>query len=301
MSYILDINNAIAQSVATVKANAKKNGWTMREPDYVAALTTEFPKRIAGLIPGVRYGGCFIHQKPLITFTSTIDGNQYRCELGDLLIICRKTVDGKKRYNAALLQFKKANRKSLTIYKRSERAQLEVYESWPKFTIPNIPGQFDVQPKTVNLGAQYALIYESAGQYHSMYAHIPQTTMSFSSDLTLGRFINDLMDWQDGRTINEEPKKDEEEWSRLIWALVGTSKTAVMNNSRAKIFNKKPRAAGEFFDFICDTGSIIFNPENVEENAENGISLLFIDDKRQEVMPQEKDQLFEQYPKDDVQ
>ena len=125
MSYILDINNAIAQSVATVKANAKKNGWTMREPDYVAALTTEFPKRIAGLIPGVRYGGCFIHQRPLITFTSTIDGNQHRCELGDLLIICRKTVDGKERYNAALLQFKKANSKCLTIYKPSELRQLE--------------------------------------------------------------------------------------------------------------------------------------------------------------------------------
>ncbi|MCQ2181816.1 MAG: hypothetical protein MJY89_00180 [Bacteroidales bacterium] len=292
MSYISDINNAISQAIAAVKADFKKNGLTMREHDYVAALTTEFPKRISGLIPGVRYGGCFIHQKPIISFTSTIDGSRHSCEIGDLLIICRKNVEGEERYNAALLQFKKANRKSLTIHKRSERAQLEVYEFWPQFTIPNIPGQFDVQPKTVNLGAQYALIYESAGQYHSMYAHIPQTSMSFSSDLTLGRFINDLMDWQDGRTINKESKKDEEEWSRLIWDLVGTLKTVVMN-SRADFFDQKPRSSGEFFDLMCNADPFILDPKNVEENADRGISLLFIDDKRQGAMPQEEDNLFE--------
>lgn len=285
MSYISDINNAIAQSVATVKANFKKNGLAMQEPDYVAALTTEFPKIIAGLIPGVRYGGCFIHQKPKISFTSTSDGSQHSCEVGDLLIICRKNVDDTERYNAALLQFKRSNSKHLTISAKPEEVQLEVYTSWPKFTIANI-GQFDIQPKTVNLGAQYSLIYESAGQYRSMYVHIPQKLMTFSSDLTLGRFINDLMDWQDGRTINEESKKDEEEWSRLIWDLVSVLKTAVMNSRRTQFFDKKPRSSGEFFDLMCDADPIILVPKNGEENAENGISLLFVDDKRQDINPQ---------------
>lgn len=285
MSYILDINNAIAQSVAIVRADAKKNGWTMQEPDYVAALTTEFPKRIAGLVSGVKYGGCFIHQRPKISFTSKIDGKQHSCELGDLLVICRKTVDGEERYNAALLQFKRANSKSLKISNPSELFQLEVYTSWPKFSIKSAPGQFDIQPKTVNLGAQYSLIYESAGQYHSMYAHIPQSSMAFSSDLTLGRFINDLMDWQDGRTINEESSKNDEEWSKLIWTMVDISKAAIFN--RMKIGHKNcPRTEGEFFDFMCDAGSIMLNPKNGEENAENGISLLIIDDKRQGVLPQ---------------
>lgn len=285
MSYISDINNAIAQSVAVVKANAKKNRRTMQEPDYVAALTTEFPKRITGLIPGVKYGGCFIHQKPKISFTSNIDGKQHSCELGDLLVICRKIVDGNERYNVALLQFKRANSKALTISATPERVQLEVYTSWPIFSLANVRGHFDVQPKTVNLGAQYSLIYESSGQYRSMYAHIPQTTMFFSSDLTLGRFINDLMDWQDGRTINEESKKDDEEWSRLIWSLVNISKAAIFNRRNIEQENR-PRTAGEFFEFMCNADSAIPVSENVEENAENGISLLFIDDKRQEVLPQ---------------
>lgn len=285
MSYILDINNAIAQSVAVFKANAKKNGRAMQEPDYVAALILDFPKRIAGIIPGVKYGGCFIHQKPKISFTSNIDGNQHSCELGDLLVICRKIVDGKERYNTALLQFKRANSKSLRISALSELAQLDVYTSWPIFTIKNVLGQFDVQPKTVNLGAQYSLIYEYAGQYRSMYAHIPQTSMDFSSDLTLGRFINDLMDWQDGRTINEESQKDDEEWSRLIWTLINISKTAIFNRRNIGQVNR-PRTAGEFFDFMCDADPIIIVPENIEENAQNAISLLFIDDKRQEILPQ---------------
>lgn len=280
MSYISDINNAIAQSVAAIKAIAKKNRRTMQEPDYVAALTTEFPKRITGSISGVKYGGCFIHQKPKISFTSNLDGKQHSCELGDLLVICRKIVDGKERYNAALLQFKRANSKSLKINATSEQIQLEVYTSWPIFTIKNMPGKFDVQPKTVNLGAQYSLIYESAGQYRSMYAHIPQTSMDFSSDLTLGRFINDLMDWQDGRTINEDPKEDEE-WSKLIWSLVDISKAAIFNRRNINQENH-PRTAGEFFDFMCNADSVI----PVSENVENGISLLLIDDKRQEILSQ---------------
>lgn len=284
MSYISDINNAIAQSVAAIKAIAKKNRRTMQEPDYVAALTTEFPKKITGLIPGVKFGGCFIHQKPKISFTSNLDGKQHGCELGDLLVICRKIVDGKERYNAALLQFKRANSRSLIISALPERIQLEVYTSWPIFTIANILGQFDVQPKTVNLGAQYSLIYESAGQYQSMYAHIPQTSMDFSSDLTLGRFLNDLMDWQDGRTITEESKKDDEEWSRLIWTLVSMSKAAIFNRRNIDQENRS-RTAGEFFDFMIDANPTITS-ENAELNAEDGISLLFIDDKRKEVLPQ---------------
>ena len=293
MSYILDINNAIAQSIATAKADAKKNGWSMLEPDYVAALTTEFPKRIVGIIPDVKFGGCFIHQKPKISFTSKIDGKQHSCELGDLLVICRKTVDGEVRYNAALLQFKRSKSKLLKISEQSELVQLEVYTSWPVFSIRNVPGQFDVQPKTVNLGSQYSLIYEPAGQYHSMYAHIPQESMTFSSDLTLGRFINDLMDWQDGRTINEETKQNEEEWSKLIWTLIDVSKKAVIN-SKKPFFDKKPRSAGEFFDcLLYGICSIDVISENEEENVENGISILLIDDNRQEIIPQKEDRIFE--------
>lgn len=245
MSYIVDINNAISQSVAAVKAKAKKKGCVMQEPDYVAALTTEFPQKISALLHGVRYGGCFIHQKPKISFKSTIDGNLHSCELGDLLVVCRKTVDGKERYNAALLQFKRHSGKLLMISNRSEQIQLEVYTSWPMFSITNVPQLFDVQPKTVNLGAQYSLIYETTGQYRSMYVHIPQSTMAFSSDLSLGRFINDFLEWQEGRTINEESKMDEEEWSRLIWTLINASKTAVFNRRRIGDVDM-PRTSGIF-------------------------------------------------------
>lgn len=287
MSYISEINNAIAQSVAAVRTTAKKKGRTMQEPDYVAALTTEFPKRISGIIRGVKYGGCFIHQKPKISFTSKKDSKLYSCELGDLLVICRKTVDGKERYNAALLQFKRANSKSLTISANSELIQLEVYTSWPIFYIKNVLGKFDVHPKTVNLGAQYSLIYESAGQYRSMYVHIPQTSMSFSSDLTLGRFINDIMDWQEGRTICDESKKNNEEWSRLIWTLIDFSKNAVFNRRGVGLENR-PRTLGEFFNLIVAEDLVPTNVEDEVLDEENGISVLFIDDKRSELQQYEE-------------
>lgn len=286
MSYIQEINNAISQSVACVKAKARKKGWVMQEPDYVAALTTVFPQKVSALIPGVRYGGCFIHQKPKISFTSSIDGLRHSCELGDLLVVCRKTVDGKERYNAALLQFKRDGVKSLQITRPSELIQLEVYTSWPIFSVANVPGDFDVQPKTVNLGAQYSLIYETAGQYRSMYVHIPQTSIPFSSDLTLGRFINDLVEWQEGRTINEEEKMDDEEWSRLIWTLINASKTAVFNRRRIGNFNV-PRTSGDFFNLVRDEGFIVLDAMNGEEDVENAISLLLIDDRRQGQMPQQ--------------
>lgn len=290
MSYIQDINNAIAQSVAHVKAKAKKKGWVMQEPDYVAALTTEFPQMVSGLIPGVRFGGCFIHQKPKISFRSSIDKNKHSCELGDLLVVCRKTVEGKERYNAALLQFKRDSTKLLQITKPSELIQLEVYTSWPVFSVANVPGDFDVQPKTVNLGAQYSLIYETAVQYRSMYVHIPQTLMPFSSDLTLGRFINDLIEWQEGRTINEESKMNEEEWSRLIWTLINASKAAVFNRRRIGNIDA-PRTSGDFFDFMREEGFIVLEPMNGEENVANAISLLLIDDRGQRQMPQQVDQI----------
>lgn len=80
-----------------------------------------------------------------------------------------------------------------------------------------------------------------------------QTSIPFSSDLTLGRFIN------------EEKRMDDEEWSRLIWTLINASKTAVFN--RRRIGNiKVPRTSGEFFNLVFDEGTIVVEVANGEED-----------------------------------
>ena len=46
---------------------------------------------------------------------------------------------------------------------------------------------------------------------------------------------------------------------------------------------------------MCDEDPIIITTENIEENAENAISLLFIDDKRQEILPQNENNPINRY------
>ena len=75
-----------------------------QEPDYTAGLTIGLPRllntaRLARY--GLRFGGCFIHQSPYVTYK---DGNTtVTRELGDLLVLCRELKDGVELFNAVLL------------------------------------------------------------------------------------------------------------------------------------------------------------------------------------------------------
>ena len=84
----------------------------MQEPDYTAAIVTDFVNMAqhSRAFARARLGGSYIHQRPKVTFD--YNGVPKTCELGDLLVLCRRIVDGESRYNAALMQLKMTHGKN---------------------------------------------------------------------------------------------------------------------------------------------------------------------------------------------
>lgn len=106
LSIISEINEALNKAVGEV-ASIMKPGRRMQEPDYTAAITLCLPSRLEQILgPKVKVGGCFVHQNPIVRFDSQPKG----CELGDLLVLCRKVVDGEQRHNAAQFQLKMSSK-----------------------------------------------------------------------------------------------------------------------------------------------------------------------------------------------
>lgn len=109
-----------------------KAGATMKEPDYLAAIVTKFPPLMNTMWGNAKYGGCYIHQKPYVT---TVAGDT--CEAGDLLVLCRKTVDGKTRINAALFQLKfiipyvQTTKYNSTCTRSGDHSQWDARLTWP--------------------------------------------------------------------------------------------------------------------------------------------------------------------------
>lgn len=276
MSRITELNEIIDEAISVIAKRVKARNNKMKEPDYTAALAVELPALLKSkhFFPGVKVGGCFIHQRPKVTFSYSVDKTSCTRELGDLLVLIKKNVDGRDRFNAALIQIKKSDKKRLCISRTEELQQLELYTMWPKFTSKISRLQYDVQPKTVNMGAQYVNICNE-----SLYVHIPQKDMNFASDFTFGRFLWDMMVWQDGRTISIEEEKNNEEWSRLIWDLIHNTLNQKFTEKNAGYPKReRPRTSGEFFDFICDTTHKICLDENsLEDENGMGISMLYID------------------------
>ena len=68
------INHYVEEAAAT---EARRVGLTipqLHEPEIVSALVTEFPSvmnAVLSRILGVRFGGCYIHQKPKAHFTTS--------------------------------------------------------------------------------------------------------------------------------------------------------------------------------------------------------------------------------------
>lgn len=275
MKKITAINNAVQRAITIVAAKAKK---TLQEPDYNVAMAVELPPLInaSGIFPGVKIGGCFIHQSPKVTFTGK-NGKLSSCELGDLLVICHAIVDGDDRYNAALVQWKIINS---GVEKISGNAlkQLDLYEHWPRFSLSSCGCQFDIYPKTVTPGAQYGLIQPVAPP--SLFCTIPAITLRSADAPSFARFIINMMKWQTGRPyVPDEVHCQNDAWSRLILHLLITSLTKRFNRRNVR-YEDWPRASKDLLqmlvkDEVGDGGM----KDTVEDkkSEDGGISILYID------------------------
>ena len=301
-------NHMLLGAVNAIKHNLRP-GHNITEPDYLTAIVTKFPLLMNSTWGNVQYGGCFIHKSPIVTFQK---GG--RCEVGDLLVLCRKKVDNDIRYNAALFQLKKVQIEDRGKIKPDNAIQYDLYTKWPKFSFGRsfISGaSYDITPKTVTPGAQYMLINDPDVFVHyywndvRLYFHpcvftdsIPLPKMISRADLSFGHFLWDFIHWQNGRPITKEEESTTDEWSRFVWSLIAKTNKAIRNiNVNLGKNSKVSKHQGDFFHFLTTTDCLSYLPksymdsveqngnetnekdikDSVSEEIEGGISILFID------------------------
>ena len=246
---ISQINNALNEAVGQV-ATIMRTGRGMQEPDYTAAITLCLPAKLEQLFaPKVKVGGCFVHQNPIVHFENQKKG----CELGDLLVLCRKVVDGEQRYNSALFQLKMA--KNL-VETPDNLIQLKLYTEWPKFTIGSIFDSnkcYDIEPKTVTPGAQYMFVvnpYIHSFCHNVLFTHsIPEKNMPVDTCYSFGSFLWDFIHWQKGLPFADEDYAVTNEWSRLMWYVIARTNEVIFHRRN---INKDGmlRQNGDFFQFL---------------------------------------------------
>lgn len=297
---LLGAVNAVKKDIAPRKS--------IQEQDYLTAIVTKFPLLMNSTWDEVKYGGCFIHKSPLVSFKK---GG--RCEAGDLLVLCREIVEKDVRYNAALFQLKRVLQKNAPFIKPDNMLQYKFYSEWPEFSIG---GKFypalsrNIEPKAVTPGAQYMLINDPDFMTHHLllgeccYHHqfvfthsIPRPEMYSTKDLTFGRFLWDFTHWQNGRPIAPEEDARGDEWSRFIWDLIVKTHNVVIRNVNAGLGagSKQSKQQGDFFDILTTKECISYlpksyldgltsdhdggdNKEEVVNEEDNGaISILFVD------------------------
>lgn len=275
MKKITAINKAIQDAIKTVEDNAKR---PLQEPDYIAAMAIELPRLVnaGGAFPGVKFGGCFIHQSPKVTFEGKY-ANPSICELGDLLVLCHDVVDGDDRYNAALIQWKKTN-SGVEYIIGSALKQLDLYEHWPLFEINSCGCQFDILPKAVTPGAQYGLI--QPGTPTSLFCTIPSMTLKTTDSPSFARFIINMMKWQTGRPVVLNKRQCAmDSWSELILHLLILLRERHFR--RSNIYpDVQPRAPKDILQML--TSSRSENGDEIvitsrEEEDEGCVSVMYID------------------------
>lgn len=291
--WIDQLANRSFKSIDILRKKAGKMK-ALQEPDYTAALVTAFPWYMNRfkVLPNMKFGGCYVHQSPKVTFKSKTTGNKETCEAGDLLVLCRKRVDEKENINATLFQIKNHDSKLKSIMHKivsKERVQLELYQDWPVFEIKPSPTQYDIQPKAITPGAQYLCIADGLGicmgekrLYHSQ----PAQKMELYNLYTLGHFILNFVDWQNGRPISLEEDCNNDPWSSFIWELIHRTMANPFNRRNVGMQNKS-RTSGDFFTDLLSEVKIadVDDWENTVEygmvysNDEyDGISILCIDE-----------------------
>lgn len=250
--FILLANRMLCRAVEEMACDLGKYYYSeeqISEPAHTAAIVTKFPSLMNERWNGAKFGGCFIHQSPYIKMNKVKGKNG--CEVGDLLCVCKKTINGKKHLNAILFQLKKDRSKNRRV-KPDNSIQLRLYSDWPEFSfVQNIlisgDNHFDIHPKTVSQGAQYMFINRypyfdcrcySFGCCYSfpvVFTHsIPAPIMKNDPEFSFGSFLWSFIHWQNGRPISESVATAKDDWSRLIWELIERSKKNVFTINKGK-------------------------------------------------------------------
>lgn len=257
-----------------------------QEPDYIASLVTKLPNDLIQIlnsyIPNRQFnvGGCFIHQKPIVRFTSTQYAHHRMPELGDLLIVYKETKNNEDRYNALLLQAKKTDNIYNTHIRHYDQHQYVLYTKWPKFEYHRA-GRLNgvsrsISPKTITSGAQYLLIDE---QHNAAHWHYPVTFWCAGADnpleasSSLATALLQLIEFQTGRPFVAKGRNIDQ-WSKMIWDLLDISTQSIFNRRRNG-YNNHPRHTGDIITYLATLNNV----ENFVENEENGISIICIEGK----------------------
>lgn len=257
-----------------------------QEPDYIAALTCNFPNALKKILTShihylkFRVCGCFIHQKPLVEFVDPKFSSMSSPEIGDLLIVY-KEIDGKDAiYNALLLQAKVTKNKSATT--TDAHHQLILYTKWPHFKYKkanHLNGEErDIYPKTIHSGAQYLLINNVTGKPLFGCA---TANKSLNVSLSFAEQLIRLIEFQAGGTFVSNKERIIDDWSKMIWDLLEISKDSKFNRKRSG-FSEEPRADSdlidEFMKLMSDDSKEDEEEakERKEENEGCGISIILI-------------------------
>lgn len=204
-----------------------------QEPDFVAELVNRLPwyiyKTLRKYVPNYQYAisGIFCHQKPLANH-----GGVKKPELGDILVVyIEENKYAVKKCNALLMQAKKVN-KVPYIVPNGETHQLKLYEEWPKFKLERAGAlngtEIDIQPKTLNSGAQY-LLFQKPYIYEEMVCCAYPDKKLFT-EKKLSDQIIDLMKFFTGRTfLFKQDSTCNDDWTKLIWDLIRISGVSIYN------------------------------------------------------------------------
>lgn len=230
-----NIKNDIASGItrcmnATFLKHSRRNP---QEPDFVAELVNSLPQDIYNTlkvyVPHYQYAisGIFCHQKPLANY-----GGVKSPELGDILLVyIEENKYSVKKCNALLMQAKKVD-KVPYIVSCGEIHQLKLYEEWPKFKLERAGAlngtKIDIQPKTLNSGAQYLLFQKPYKDEKKVCCAYPDKELVLEKKLS--DQIIDLMKFFTGRTfLYEENSTCNDDWTKLIWDLIRISGVSTYN------------------------------------------------------------------------
>ena len=204
-----------------------------REPCYTAALTSELPRVLnemigdSGCSPRYRFGSCYVHQKPYVRFGQDF---KTRCELGDLLVLMKRTIDCVPVFNSALFQLKRLSGKKFRVSRKGgENTQFSLYTKWGKLKIgmkSESDMVYDIMPHAVSQGASYMFIREERPQF---VVAVPNREMEIAPVQSLGCYLSEMLKWRSGRTIaswDDTRQNCADDWSKLIWKVIDLIKDA---------------------------------------------------------------------------
>ncbi len=250
----MGLRSAIRNTLSSCLLGKKPRKNRFEKPDFTAEIVLTLPNVLNQFSNkwGLRFGGCFIHQSPRITYSS-ITNQRCSCELGDLLILCR---DQACHYNAVLLQLKMlktCDERMLSL--TPDPKQLALYTKWPRFRWRRINQSYDISPHTVTQGALYAVVHpvttlngtKTSGARISM-------AMAAPSILTHGQpfedYLYDFIGFRTGRTfVDLQNTEIPDEWSRLICDICSNLKLRTFTRNNIEVINV-PRCNGDFFSLL---------------------------------------------------